>query len=418
MRRKTPKISSSKIAEPVPLFPTYEELKILDEREYPALFAFIEQYDMAEHWHWAAEFLVYIGKNKSEHSYIRFRNDIERFLLWNALTINKALDALRKTDILDYIDFCVSPPSHWISHKLSDRFSYENGLMEINPQWRPFRVNHHKLIDNSKAKRTRPSQQTIISSFVGLNAFYRHLNEEEFCHSNPIPLAKRDCRHLIKKSQIATIHRLTDEQWQYVLDTAKQMASQDALFERNLFVVAAMKTLFLRVSELSERKDWLPMMSHFWQDDDNNWWFKAYGKGKKIRDITVPPDFIGYLKRYREWRGLPPLPFAGEQSVLVEKIRGFGGITGRQLTRLVQSVFDTAYDNMRKVRGDDAAQQLKEATTHYLRHTGASMEIERDRPLKDLSEDLGHASSATTDTVYVQVERRRRAASGRNRKVD
>ena len=52
-----------------------------------------------------------------------------------------------------------------------------------------------------------------------------------------------------------------------------------------------------------------------------------------------------------------------------------------------------------------------------MRHTGASMEIERDRPLKDLSEDLGHSSSATTDTVYVQVERKRRAASGKDRKV-
>jgi integrase len=48
----------------------------------------------------------------------------------------------------------------------------------------------------------------------------------------------------------------------------------------------------------------------------------------------------------------------------------------------------------------------------------ASMEIERDRPLKDLSEDLGHSSSATTDTVYVQVERKRRASSGKDRKVE
>ncbi len=53
-----------------------------------------------------------------------------------------------------------------------------------------------------------------------------------------------------------------------------------------------------------------------------------------------------------------------------------------------------------------------------LYHTGASMEIERDRPLKDLSEDLGHSSSATTDTVYVQVERKRRASSGKDRKVE
>jgi integrase len=159
-------------------------------------------------------------------------------------------------------------------------------------------------------------------------------------------------------------------------------------------------------------------MGHFWQDETQSWWFKAYGKGKKIRDITVPPDFIGYLKRYREWRGLLPLPTNGEQHLIVEKIKGQGGLTTRQMTRIVQGVFDRAYERMAQKYGPDSAQKLKEATTHYLRHTGASMEIERDRPLKDLSEDLGHASSATTDTVYVQVERRKRAQSGKGRKVD
>jgi integrase len=61
--------------------------------------------------------------------------------------------------------------------------------------------------------------------------------------------------------------------------------------------------------------------------------------------------------------------------------------------------------------------KLQEASTHWLRHTGASMEIERGRALKDLSEDLGHASMAITDTVYVQSESRKRAESGKNRKV-
>lgn len=46
------------------------------------------------------------------------------------------------------------------------------------------------------------------------------------------------------------------------------------------------------------------------------------------------------------------------------------------------------------------------------------MEIERGRALKDLSEDLGHSSMATTDTIYVQSEDKKRAESGKNRKVD
>jgi hypothetical protein len=32
-------------------------------------------------------------------------------------------------------------------------------------------------------------------------------------------------------------------------------------------------------AQLSKRKDWSPEIHGFWQDEDNNWWFKIYGKG-------------------------------------------------------------------------------------------------------------------------------------------
>jgi integrase len=112
------------------------------------------------------------------------------------------------------------------------------------------------------------------------------------------------------------------------------------------------------------------------------------------------------------------LPSGNENSILVEKVRGQGGMTPRHLRRLVQTVLDQAYENMRISEGENKALKLMEASAHWLRHTGASMEIERGRPLKDISEDLGHASMATTDTVYVQSENKKRAESGKRRKVD
>ena len=159
-------------------------------------------------------------------------------------------------------------------------------------------------------------------------------------------------------------------------------------------------------------------MGHFWQDEDENWWLKIFGKSRKIRDITVPVDYLHFLERYRAYRGLLGLPTRNENTVLVEKVRGQGGMTSRHLRRLVQSVFDLAHENMRRSEGETRAMKLKEASAHWLRHTGASMEIERGRPLKDISEDLGHASMATTDTVYVQSENKKRAESGKRRKVD
>lgn len=410
------------IRKPLPLFPTYAELKELRLTDYPQLNAYLEKSAdwIKQHWSWANKYLLYIGRNKSEHTYVRFRNDIEKFLLWAFLVDTKPVDDLRKADILRYIDFCVAPPVNWISGNLHDRFMLKNGYFTSNPKWTPYRQTAPKY-DKERTldpRKYRPSHQTLESTFVALSSFYRHLLDEEICFGNPVPLAKRDCKHLIKDSQVKSISRLSEQQWQYLLDTAVELADNDPLFERNLFIISTMKTLFLRLSELSDRQGWTPLMSHFWIDEGNNWWFKAYGKGKKIRDISVPKDYLDFLARYREWRGLSPLPSKGEQTVLVEKIRGRGGLTSRQISRLVQQVFDAAFVKMKSEKGLETAQKLNEATTHYLRHTGASMEIERDRPLKDLSEDLGHSSSATTDTVYVQIERRQRAKSGKDRKVE
>ena len=366
-------------------------------------------------------FLLTLAENKSEHTYDRFRNDVERFLLWSFIEKQKPIDQLRKSDFLEYADFCWQPPVTWIGTSNQERFKIANGYSSANEHWFPFKIQAPKSLKAQfviDKKKYRPSQQTLTSMFTAIIAFYNYLMSEDFCVGNPAQIAKKDCRHFIIDSQVKEIKRLTTIQWQYVLDTAVEMADENPIFERNLFVIAALKTLFLRISELSERPNWSPVMSHFWQDEDENWWLKVFGKSRKLRDITVPVDFLPFLERYRSSRGLIGLPASNENSILVEKVRGQGGMTSRHLRRLVQSVFDQAYENMRVSESANKALKLKEASSHWLRHTGASMEIERGRPLKDISEDLGHASMATTDTVYVQSENKKRAESGKKRKVD
>lgn len=411
------------LAKPVPLYPSYIDLCEFDFEDYPKLDTlFKSEVDWwLEHFKWGKSFLEYTGRNKSVHTYDRFRNEIERFILWSFIIKKKPIDQLRKPDILEYADFCWQPPVTWIGTSNQERFKLSNGYSSANEFWTPYKIQVPKSQKNQTVldkKKYRPSQQTLNSMFTAVSVFYNYLMSEELCLGNPAYIAKKDCRHFITDAQVKEVKRLTSMQWQYVLDTAIDMANKNPDFERNLFITAALKTLFLRISELSERPAWSPIMGHFWQDEDENWWLKVFGKGRKIRDITVPTDFLPFLERYRLSRGLPGLPLSGENIVLVEKIRGQGGMTARNLRRLVQTVFDQAYENMRKNETATKALKLKEASTHWLRHTGASMEIERGRPLKDISEDLGHASMATTDTVYVQSENKQRAASGRKRKVN
>jgi len=408
---------------PVPLYPSYKDLTEFYFEDYPEITSFLDSLPdwCLEHFNWAKSFLTYIGRNKSAHTYDRFRNEIERFLLWTFLIKQSPITQFRKQDVLDYADFCWQPPVHWIGTSNQERFKISNGYSTANESWFPFKIQvpkAHKSITKIDKKKYRPSQETLKAMFTAVSSFYDYLMYEEICYGNPVKIARKDCRHFITDTQVKEIKRLTSNQWEYVLDTAVEMADRDMFYERNLFIIAALKTLFLRVSELSERPDWSPIMGHFWQDEDENWWLKVFGKGRKLRDITVPTDFLPFLERYRLYRGLSSMPLTKENNVLVEKIRGQGGMTSRQLRRLVQDVFDNAYENMRVSEGPNKALKLREASTHWLRHTGASMEIERGRPLKDVSEDLGHASMATTDTVYVQSENKQRAESGKYRKVN
>lgn len=413
---------SIKSSSPVALYPSYSQLQGFDLASYPSVDGLLSSGESwwQSHWQWGCEFLAYIGRNKSEHTFTRFRNETERFLLWLYLAKSKPMESLKKADILEYADFCWQPPEKWICTANYEKFIFNNGFYEQNPHWAPFKIQLPKGHSGEQLpdkKKYRPSQQTLTAMFTALIAFYKYLMNEEYLYGNPAQLAKVDCRYFIKDAQVKEIRRLTDAQWQYVFQVAKALADEDSLYERSLFVIVALKVLFLRVSELSERTQWSPVMSHFWQDTDGNWWLKVFGKGRKLRDITVPDSFIEYLKRYRAYRGLSALPSANDNQPIVEKIRGQGGMTARQLTRVVQEVFDVAYDKMRIAEGEDNARKLKEASTHWLRHTGASMEVERGRALKDLSEDLGHSSMATTDTIYVQTENRIRAESGKQRNV-
>ena len=415
-----------KLPKPLPLYPTYNELKDIELNDYPELNTFLNEsseLDRLQHWRWGLSFLNYIGRNKSEHTYNRFRNEVERFLTWVFMVKIKPIDTLRKQDILEYVDFCWKPPVSFIGLAAYDRFVYHNGFYKVNPKWLPFRVKTPKgrqseTGSQADKKKYKPSQETLKSLFTGVVAFYKYLMSEEICYGNPAQIAKSDCRYFIADAQVKDIRRLTEDQWQYVLDIALTAAENNDDYERSLFVIASLKTLFLRISELSERKDWSPEMRHFWQDEQKNWWLKVYGKGRKLRDVSVPTQYLGYLKRYRQYRALSALPSSYDISPIVEKIRGQGGMTTRHLTRLVQEIFDKAYEKMKLKEGEDAARKLQEASTHWLRHTGASMEIERGRALKDLSEDLGHASMATTDTIYVQSENKKRAASGKDRNVE
>ncbi len=414
---------------PSPLYPPYSSLSTTTLADLPTVALLIDQGEdwWLAQWGWGKEFLSFIGRNKSEHTFTRFRTEVERYLLWSFQIKCAPINEFRKADVLEFIDFCWCPSGAWVGTANIDRFRLFEGQLVANSGWRPYVLN----ISKSKRKRIeiagldvkhdkksyRPSAQSLEAVFTALSSFYNHLYEREICFGNPVKIAKKDCRHLIKFTDKQEVKRLSGDQWDYVLGTARIMADADSLHERSLFVVATLKSHFLRVSELSERPAWAPVMGHFYRNNEGNWLLKIFGKMRKVRDVTVPDAYLYYLDRYRRHRGLSGLPLSGDKEPIVSKVRGQGGMSSRHLTRIIQSVFDEAFNKMKAELGEVKADDLLAASAHWLRHTGASMEVERGTPIKEISEELGHSSSQFTDSQYVHSDLKARIDRGKLRDV-
>ena len=195
------------------------------------------------------------------------------------------------------------------------------------------------------------------------------------------------------------------------------MADADPQHERTLFVIATLKSLKLRISELSERPNWLPVMSHYHRDHEGNWWYRTYGKGSKERDVSISNEYLQFLKRYREHRGLSPLPSKDSSEPVIESRVRNRGIGSRQLRNIVEYAFAESCDSLLKDGFEVEASELRAATTHWLRHTGASMEVAAGRELAHVQADLGHGSIRTTDELYVDSDNMERASSAKGQEV-
>ena len=362
---------------------------------------------------------------KSEATFRGYRNEVERLLLWAWTIAGKSVIQLKRPDLESYFDFVHSPPTAWVGDSVQDRFKTIGGECRQNKNWRPFAGKLAKedrkqaMVEGTYIKVSKDghtlSHEAMKICYSAVSAYYDYLTDEGYAFGNPIPAIRKQSPYLIKGATQKTIKRLSDLQWDFVLECAETAADKDPMHERTLFVIATLKTLYLRVSELSDRSNWQPVWKHYWQDSDGNNWLKVLGKGNKLRDVSVPSALSPYIDRYQRYRSSLNSSF-GINSAMVAKNRGSGGMTSRQLRRIVQEGFDLAYDKMVAEGFGGEAKALREATTHWLRHTGASQDIAT-RPLKHMSDDLGHASMGTTDQVYIQSDMKERAKSGKGREV-
>jgi site-specific recombinase XerD len=359
--------------------------------------------------------------NGSLGTFLSYRRDVERLLHWCMLIAHKTLNELRRQDIEDFIHFCQKPPKIWIGvHKVT-RFIEEDGLRLPNPKWRPFVVtiskSAHKLGEKPNPKDFELSPSAVKDMFAILGSFYNYLLQDEYVYMNPVALIRQKSKFIRKTQDVKKIRRLSERQWNYVIQTAKQMADvRPEMHERTLFIMSILYLMYLRISELVASKRWTPLMHHFFKDSDENWWFTTVGKGNKQRQIAVSDAMLESLKRWRTYLGLSPLPSLADQSSLLPKVRGLGPMGhATHVRKIVQSCFDQAMNQLKLDGHIEEAYSLGEATVHWLRHTGISDDVKH-RPREHVRDDAGHGSGAITDR-YIDVNLKDRHKSAKNKQL-
>ncbi|WP_283786457.1 tyrosine-type recombinase/integrase [Bermanella sp. WJH001] len=399
-------------------YPIFDNLQFLpDAFKYSPkeIAAHLSDAQQQDYFYGVRYLLSYKGSTATFNSY---RREVERLLQWLWQVKQFTLCDVKREHIEEFMEFCISPPLHWIGNKNVARFKSKQGERVGNNEWRPFVSGSNKATgERVSANAYSLSQKAIQSSFAILSSFFNFLIQEEYISANPVTLVRQRSRFIQKSQNQEPVRRISNYQWDEVIRVAEALALKDPVqHERTLFILNCLLGMYLRISELVADERSIPVMGDFRPDRDRNWWFHVVGKGNKSRIITVSNGMLDALKRYRTHLGLSALPYLGEQTPLVPKSHGNGPVTStRQIRNLVQVCFNQAYDNLVKAGQESEAMELKVATVHWLRHTGISEDV-KIRPREHVKEDAGHSSMATTDK-YIDSELRERHASAINKKI-
>jgi len=402
--------------EKIKLMPLFDGLQaMLKNKDYqPKLNkTFQQDYEHAKNF-----LLSYRGSIDTFNSY---RRDIERFLQWCFFKANKTVKQIRRAEFEAFLAFCQKPPAAWIATTVEDRFIENNGEKIPNKKWRPFVVKISKTETKSgnepNKKDYELSEKAFRALFAIIGSFYNYLIQEEYTLINPVLLIRQKSKFYKKRKSSQLIRRLSELQWGYVIETAEMMAHENKeQHARILFIMNALYGMYLRISELVVNDRWTPTMGDFYRDSDGLWWFLTVGKGNKERRISVSNAMLNALKEYRKSLKLPPLPSPNEKTPLFTAQKSSQPLKNtRYIRKLVQVCFDRACDRLIADNQKEEAEQLANATVHWLRHTGISDDV-KTRPREHVRDDAGHSSSAITDK-YIDVELRERHGSAKKKRI-
>jgi integrase/recombinase XerD len=321
---------------------------------------------------WLARFI------DAKATFDTYRKESERLLLWSTTELRKPLSSLTHEDLLLYRRFLADPQpaQRWV---MTGR-----KVARVDPFWRPF------------AGPLSPSSER--QAFVILNTLFAWLVNAGYLAGNPLSLSRQRAR----KTKPRVTRFLEDDLWQAVKISIDAMprdtAREQEHYARVRWLISLLYLMGLRISEVVSN----PMGGFFRRrdrDGQDRWWLAITGKGDKERLLPATTELMAELTRYRRHYGLAALPYGGETTPLLLPIGGaHRTMTRGALHLIIKQVFDNAIDHLQSTgeAHERAAERLRQASAHWLRHTTGSRMMDGQVDLRYVRDNLGHTSISTT----------------------
>ena len=314
----------------------------------------------------------------ASHTGRAYRKEAERFLLWAVMARRKALSSLDGDDCVAYRDFLAAPGPEWTGPRNAQRWS---------EAWRPF--------EGPLSARSQAVAMTIVRSMC------EWMVRRHYLDTNPwddVP-ARPDA------PSMPQLRALSQKQWDLVQAWLDGQTPSPA-GRRLRFILGFAYLTGLRLSELaSARVAWL----RHEQLDDGEWaWsIMVLGKRNKWREVPLPDGAVGALQAYFAVRALDPDLLANApDTALIAQVSLNAPLSPARIYEVLVKAFEQCAADV-ATQDRRAAERIRQASTHWLRHTHGSHAAARGVPQDVLQANLGHESMATT-SIYVQAEKGRR----------
>ncbi len=305
-----------------------------------------------------------------------YRKEAERLLLWAVLVRETALSSLAREDIDAYRAFLADPPPAWCGPRHHQRWS---------ASWRPLEG--------------ALTPVALRQSLIILRSLFAFLASQRYVVANPFDdVALPPDRPL----PLGASRTLSFEQWDHV----------DALLRRHADTQAgrrlrrAMRWLYatgLRLGELTALRcgDLKPPGAG--SAAASGWTLSVAGRGARRRQVPVPAELVHELGEELARHGLDrQVDAPANQGVPVlarfdVQLRAVAW-SGSGLYQAIKAFLAQAADGLESLQ---AQQQLRKASTHWLRHTHGTHALrgrqgQAPLPVQVVQKNLGHASAGTT----------------------